>query len=64
MYASNFGKPVMLDIPQPMPGFIAALQNQLQEMKSVACAGVYLLAVMLIHNYGLDHLAFWHHNLT
>jgi hypothetical protein len=25
---------------------------------------VYLLAFMLIHNYGLDHLAFWHHNLT
>jgi hypothetical protein len=30
----------MVDIPQPMPGFIAGLQNQLQEMKSVACAGV------------------------
>lgn len=61
---NNFGKPVMVDTPQPMPGFIAGLQNQLQEMKSVACARVYLLAVKLIHNYGHDHLAFWHHNLT
>jgi hypothetical protein len=41
-----------MDIPQPIRDFMSGLQIRLQEMKLMACAGVYAWSVMLIRNYG------------
>jgi hypothetical protein len=57
---SNFGKPVMVDIPQPMPGFYSRSAKPVTRNEvSGLCRSVFVG-----HNYGFDHLAFWHHNLT